>query len=98
MLHLAPLYESLAHLLVSMFSHTPCGSVLDVAKALLVLFAHNEELVQVSTRLFRGLSEATLKACDCTAAPESRLEHPDVLSEFFAFLAQVTTNTVINTT
>ena len=89
-MQIAPLYESIAHLLTAIFARVPCGSVFDVAKSLLVLFAHSDELRNVSANLFHNLSEGTLRFCGNTGA-DGNHEHPDVLSEYFAFLAQVST-------
>ena len=85
MLQTAPLYEAMSDLLKHAFIARPHPGVLDLAKNLLVLFAHNDKHCDVSQSLFDALCEQTLKMF----AQNTIREHPDVLEAFMSFLAQV---------
>ena len=85
MLQTAPLYEAMSDLLKHAFIARPHPGVLDLAKNLLVLFAHNDKHCDVSQSLFDALCEQTLKMF----AQNTIREHPDVLEAFMSFLGQV---------
>ena len=86
LLQISPLYEAINTLLRGTFSAAPHPAVLELAKNLLVLFAHNNEHSDVvSHALFDGLCEDTLKMFVANTIRND----PDILQAFMAFLAQV---------
>lgn len=85
MLQTAPLYEPITDLLNRLYNHTPHPAILDLAKNLLILFAHSDEFTHVSKVLFGTLCARTLRMFE----DGTIMEHPDILEGFMAYLSQV---------